>query len=78
MGETLLHKMQKVGLNDDDLKIEFNQKYNRPKTAKITYKGIENRANICPVIIAGNPKTKAFAWNVGIGNSTGIGFGAIS
>lgn len=78
MKETLLHKMQKVGLKDDSLKIEFSTKYNNPKTAKITYKGIDNRASICPVIITGKPETKAFAWNVGIGNSTGIGFGAIS
>ena len=78
MKETLLYKMQKVGLQDDSLKIEFNQKYNSPKTAKITYKGIDNRASICPVVITAKPETKAFAWNVGIGNSTGIGFGAIS
>jgi len=78
MTETLQHKMKIAGLKDDNFKIEFNQKYNSPKTAKITYKGIENRANICPVIITGKPETKAFAWNVGIGNSTGIGFGAIS
>lgn len=78
MTETLQHKMKIIGLKDDTLKIEFNLKYNSPKTVKITYKGIENRANICPVIITGKPETKAFAWNVGIGNSTGIGFGAIS
>jgi CRISPR/Cas system endoribonuclease Cas6 (RAMP superfamily) len=29
------------------------------------------------VIIEGKPETKLFAWDVGIGNSTGIGFGAI-
>jgi len=78
MTETLLNKMKEVGLKDETLKIEFNQKYNNPKTAKITYNGIDNRANVCPVIITGKPETKAFAWNVGIGNSTGIGFGAIS
>ena len=41
-------------------------------------KGIENRASICPLIIIAKPETIAFTWNVGIGNSTGIGFGAIS
>ncbi len=76
--ETLIHKMQKVGLNDENLEIYFDTKFNNPKTAKITYRGIENRANVCPVIIKGKPETKAFAWNVGVGNSTGIGFGAIS
>ncbi len=78
MIETLQNKMRKIGLKDDSLKIEFSTKYNNPKTAKITYKGIENKANICPVIIKGKPETKAFAWNVGVGNCTGIGFGAIS
>jgi CRISPR-associated endoribonuclease Cas6 len=43
----------------------------------IIYKGIANKANWCPVIIKGRPETKLFAWNVGLGNSTGIGFGAI-
>jgi CRISPR/Cas system endoribonuclease Cas6 (RAMP superfamily) len=33
--------------------------------------------NWCPIIIKGKPETKLFAWNVGLGNSTGIGFGAI-
>ena len=78
MTETLQNKMRLAGLEDDDVMIEFNLKYNKPKTAKITYKGVENRANVCPVIISAKAETKAFAWNVGIGNSTGIGFGAIS
>jgi len=78
MTETLLHKMEIVGLKDDNLKIEFNLKYSNPKTVKMTYKGIENRASICPIIITGKPESKSFAWNVGVGNSTGIGFGAIS
>lgn len=78
MTETMKHKMKIAGIRDNGLTIKFNLKYDKPKTAKISYKGIENRANICPVIIIGNQETKAFAWNVGVGNSTGIGFGAIS
>lgn len=75
--ETLIHKMEKVGLYDDTLDIHFDTSYANPKTKVVKYKGIENKANICPVIIEGKPETKAFAWNVGLGNSTGIGFGAI-
>jgi hypothetical protein len=41
------------------------------------YRNISMRVNKCPVIIKGRPETKSFAWNVGIGNSTGIGLGAI-
>lgn len=78
MTKTLQTKMELIGLKDDAMKVAFSTDYSKPKTAKIDYKGIENRANICPVKITGKPETKAFAWNVGIGNSTGIGFGAIS
>ncbi len=78
MKETLLHKMKKVGLEDNSLEIKFDARFENPKTQKITYRGIENRASVCPVIIKAKPETKAFAWNVGVGNSTGIGFGAIS
>lgn len=82
MQETLTTKMKAAGFPEDEtLKIRFDQKYHRKKTKKINYKHgnliIEIRANSCPVIIEGKPETKAFAWNVGIGNSTGIGFGAI-
>lgn len=75
--ETLLTKMKKVGLEDDTLEISFDLKYSNAKTKLIDYSGIKNRANWCPVIIKGKPETKLFAWNVGLGNSTGIGFGAI-
>lgn len=77
MTETLVHKMRKAGLKEDIVKVEFDLKASKPKTAKITYNGIDNRASICPVKIFASPETKAFAWNVGLGNSTGIGFGAI-
>jgi CRISPR-associated endoribonuclease Cas6 len=76
--ETLKHKMKIAGLADEDVTINFNFNYSRPKTAKISYNGIHNRASICPIIIQASNKVKKFAWNVGVGNSTGIGFGAIS
>ena len=69
--------MKKVGLEDDRLEISFDLKYPKAGTKLIDYSGIKNRANWCPVIIKGKPETKLFAWNVGLGNSTGIGFGAI-
>ena len=40
--------------------------------------GIKNKASICPVIVKGTSEQIAFAWNVGVGNSTGIGFGALN
>ncbi|MDR0865779.1 MAG: CRISPR-associated endoribonuclease Cas6 [Candidatus Symbiothrix sp.] len=76
--ETLLHKMELAGLpKDESLKINFDTSAFNAKTKVIDYRGIKNRVNLCPVIIEGKPETKLFAWNVGLGNSTGIGFGAI-
>lgn len=76
--ETLINKMRQAGLDtDESLDICFDLSYNKKKQKLVRYHGIGNKANICPVIIKGKPETKLFAWNVGIGNSTGIGFGAI-
>ena len=75
--ETLQTKMQLAGLEDDDFEIHFDTTYTRAELKLINYKGISNKANWCPVVINGSPETKLFAWNVGLGNSTGIGFGAI-
>lgn len=76
--ETLRTKMKLAGIPDDDaLSISFNLSYAKKKTKLIWYDDISNKANMCPVIIKGNNLTKQFAWNVGLGNSTGIGFGSI-
>lgn len=75
--ETLLSKMKEVGLEDDTLEIEFDTSFRGKRLKLIRYHNIGNKASICPVIIKAKPETKLFAWNVGIGNCTGIGFGAI-
>lgn len=75
--ETLQSKLEKAGITDETLDVRFDLSYNRAGTKLISYKGIKNRANWCPVIIEGKPETKAFAWEVGLGNSTGVGFGAV-
>ena len=75
--ETLLSKMKEAGIEDDSLDIRFDLSYKNKKTKLVRYHGIGNKANFCPVIIKARPETKLFAWNVGIGNCTGIGFGAI-
>lgn len=76
--ETLKHKMEIAGLEDHSLKITFDTSYQRATTKLVRYKGVENRASMCPVKITARPETKVFAWLVGLGNSTGIGFGAIN
>lgn len=75
--ETLETKMNAVGITDDTFDIKFENTYPKAKTQLVTYNGIDNKANWCPVILKGKLETKLFAWNVGLGNSTGIGFGAI-
>lgn len=75
--ETLLHKMDQAGLEvDETLDIRFDRSANA-RTKIIEYRNVKNRVNLCPVIIDAKPETKLFAWNVGLGNSTGIGFGSI-
>jgi CRISPR-associated endoribonuclease Cas6 len=76
MTETMQKKLQSANLNYD-IQIRFDRSYPNAKTKLVTIKGIENRANLCPIIIEGDPEAIKFAWNVGIGHSTGSGFGAI-
>lgn len=75
--ETLLTRMAEAGLCDESLILRFEENCSNAGTKKITYKEVQNRASWCPVVIKGKAETKLFAWNVGLGNSTGIGFGAI-
>jgi CRISPR-associated endoribonuclease Cas6 len=75
--ETLRTKLKFAGLEDSTLQIQFDRNYRSAKGKKVNYKGIGNMANVCPVIIKGKPETIAFAWNVGLGNSTGIGLGTL-
>ena len=75
--ETMRKKLSVAGLVSEGLSIEFDRNYHNPHTKLIHYKSIKNRSNICPVIIKGTSEQIAFAWEVGIGNSTGIGFGAL-
>lgn len=76
--DTLRTKMRLAGIPDDDtLSIVFDLSYTKKKTKLVWYDNISNKANMCPVIIKGSNLTKQFAWNVGLGNSTGVGFGSI-
>jgi CRISPR-associated endoribonuclease Cas6 len=75
--ETMQRKLALAGLPTDNVSVSFDLTYHQPRTKVVTYKGIGNRANICPVIVEGTPQQVGFAWKVGVGNSTGIGFGAL-
>ncbi|SMD44435.1 CRISPR-associated endoribonuclease Cas6 [Aquiflexum balticum DSM 16537] len=77
MTQTLQTKLKKAGLNHEGVNVYFDKTYRNPKTKIISFNGIDCRASMCPIIIEGSPDQIKFAWNVGIGNSTGIGFGAL-
>ncbi len=74
--ETMQSKMKHAGISGE-LKLRFDTDFKGARIKMATYRGIKNKASLCPVIAEGDPECIAFAWNVGIGNSTGIGFGAI-
>jgi len=75
--ETLQNKLRKVGIDDKDVDVKFDPDYRNRKIKTIYYNKIGNKVNMSAVKITGTPEQLAFAWNVGVGNSTGIGFGAL-
>ncbi|NJB84453.1 CRISPR-associated endoribonuclease Cas6 [Lewinella marina] len=76
MTQTMQAKMKHAGVVGR-ISLRFDRSFPNPKIKMCTYRKINNKASLCPVIAEGDPHCIAFAWNVGIGNSTGIGFGAI-
>lgn len=74
--ETLQNKLKKANLNTD-VQVRFDKEYHSPKIKGTFYKKHKKKGSVCPVIIEGSPEAIAFAWNVGVGNGTGIGFGAL-
>lgn len=70
-------KLDRIGLSDPTARLTFAPEAGKHQTKLITYRNIRNRTSWCPIRIEGTPTTKLFAWNTGVGNSTGIGFGAI-
>ncbi len=74
---TLKTKLRKAGMDDKTTRVSFDKTYEKSKTRLVTIKGIQNKASVCPVVIEATPETVAFAWEVGVGHSTGSGFGAL-
>lgn len=76
--ETVITKMKAANVTiNSAFEIKFDTACQYATTKMLTYRGIHNRASWCPIIIKGEPIIKQFIWNVGLGNSTGVGFGAI-
>ena len=80
---TLRAKMRAAGLemNPDAVKVRFDRGYDGAGTKLATFKkdghAIEHKGSDCPVIVEGPPEASRFAWNVGVGELTGSGFGAL-
>lgn len=73
---TLGLKMERAGIKGSAT-VRFDPAYPNPRIKMATYKGIKIKGSLCPVIVEGDPRAVQFAWEVGVGNSTGIGFGAL-
>jgi len=80
---TLRAKMKAAGLDVDpsEADVRFDRDYDgaRTKLATIEKGGhaIKHKGSECPVIVEGPPEASRFAWNVGVGELTGSGFGAL-
>jgi len=75
--ETFVRKALIAGVETAGLSIAFDKDYPMAKSKVIYYKDIGNKVSICPIIVEGTPAQITFAWNTGVGNSTGIGFGSL-
>ena len=76
---TLRSKLNEAGFseNDSEVIVGFDRSYQNAKTKLMQIRGTKLRTSICPVIVAGTPSAVQFAWNVGIGEMTGSGFGCL-
>lgn len=75
---TLRHKLRQAGLDDTGAAVRFDPDFiATAKTKLFRYKQVQCRASICPVLVSGTSEQIQFAWEVGVGHSTGIGCGAL-
>lgn len=80
---TLCSKMDAAGLEvaPDAVQVRFDRTYDGAHTKLATIEkgghAIQHKGSVCPVIVEGPPEAVRFVWNVGIGELTGSGFGAV-
>ena len=75
---TLRHKLRQAGLADASAAVRFDPAFIASAKSKLfQYKQVQCRGSICPVLVSGSAEQIAFAWEVGVGHSTGIGCGAL-
>lgn len=75
---SIKHKMSIANIPEDDsFKISIDRFSRMCKTKIVKIHDISNKSFYCPIHIIAKNKTKQFIWNVGLGHSTGVGFGSI-
>ena len=80
---TLRRKVDAAGLDvaPDAVHVRFDRGDDGADTKLATIKkgghAIKHKGSVCPVIVEGPPEASRFAWNVGVGELTGSGFGAV-
>jgi CRISPR-associated endoribonuclease Cas6 len=80
---TLRAKMREACLEaaPEEASVAFDRSYEgaRTKLATIEKQGadVHHKGSLCPVVVEGPPEAVRFAWNVGVGELTGSGFGAL-
>ncbi len=77
MTRNMKKRMIESKMDPNGINISFNLERPNSKVKVIDYKGIKNKVNFCPINIIGNDEQIRFIKCVGVGHSTGIGFGAI-
>lgn len=76
MTNAMKSKLSKAGM-DTNILLSFDREYTHAKTKLVDIKGVKNKTSYCPVVAEGNPEVLAFVWSVGLGHSTGSGFGSV-
>ena len=78
MKSIIIKKSEKIGLfiKPTDFEISFNYEYEQTKIKWITVKSVHNKTSVCPIFIkTSNSEIAKFISDVGVGHSTGSGFG---
>lgn len=76
---TLRHKLRQAGLADAGAAVRFDPAHIASAKSKLfQYKQVQCRGSVCPVLVSGSAEQIQFAWEVGVGHSTGIGCGALT
>ena len=84
MTRVLRKKLGQAGFDETiraETSVQFDRTYGgaRTKLATIEKGGhaTRHKGSVCPVVVKGPPEAVQFAWQVGVGELTGSGFGAL-